>query len=38
MKKFIIFAALALAFIGGTAVVMTVHPHQAYAECGGTGC
>jgi hypothetical protein len=39
MKKFILLAALSFALVAGTAVVMTVHPQTAYADCGGgSGC
>jgi hypothetical protein len=37
MKKLIALAVLALALVGGTAVVMTVHSHQAVA-CQNNGC
>lgn len=39
IKKLIALAVLAFALVAGTAVVLTVHPHQAVADCSGSsGC
>ncbi len=38
MKKILVFAALALAIVSGTASVMTIHPQHAVADpCSGCG-
>jgi hypothetical protein len=38
MKKIIVLVALAFAVVVGSAAVMTVHPQQAQADCGGNNC
>lgn len=38
MRKIIALVALAFALVVGTAVVMTVHPQHAVADCSGSNC
>jgi len=38
MKKLIVLVAVAFALTAGTVTVMTVHPQQAHADCGGSNC
>jgi hypothetical protein len=38
MKKIIVLAVLAFALVAGTAVVLTVHPQHAIADCTNPAC